>query len=205
MFKEKLHKKLATALLINGFETPKELQLKCLPKINGGFDVIAIGPVNTGKTTTIVISAIQKLQTAFEDPPRALILVSNKEKALAMLEQFKLLTKETDLRVLAIFEEGKIDEQTVDIYAGVDVVIGTANRIMDIYFKRTLNLNKIKLFAIDDAETMIENRWQGQIDRLALSLPKCQHLIFTNGLTEKIEKLVSKFIVSPQIIEVTEL
>ncbi|MDP1803365.1 MAG: DEAD/DEAH box helicase [Bacteroidota bacterium] len=204
MFKEKLHKKLSQALLLNGFEEPKALQLKCLPKINGGFDVIGIGPVNSGKSTLSVITAIQKLQYAFEDPPRALILVANKEKALAMLEQFNLLTKETDLRALAIFEEGKIDEQTVDIYAGVDLVIGTANRIMDIYFKRTLNLNKIKLFIIDDAQSMIDNRWQGQIDRLALSLPKCQHLVFTTGLNEKIEKLISKFIVSPQIIEVKE-
>jgi ATP-dependent RNA helicase RhlE len=51
---------------------------------------------------------------------------------------------------------------------------------------------------------MIKNRWQGQIDRLALSLPKCQHLVFTNELNEKIEKLISKFIINPQIIEVED-
>ena len=67
-----------------------------------------------------------------------------------------------------------------------------------------LNLNKIKLFVIDDAETMPKISAQGHIDRLALSLPKCQHLVFTDGLNEKVEKLIKKFIIAPQIIEVLE-
>ena len=75
---------------------------------------------------------------------------------------------------------------------------------MELYFIRNLNLNKIKIFAIDDAEMMIKIAAQGHIDRLALSLPKCQHLVFTDGLNEKIEKLIHKFIVAPQIIEVIE-
>lgn len=204
MFKEKLNKKLNAALLANGIEEPKEMQLKSLAKINGGYDIIGIGPEGSGKTTLSVIAAIHKLQYAFEDPPRALILVANKEKALAMEAQFKLLSADTDLRVVTVTEEGKIDVQTVEIYAGCDLVIGTANRIIDIYFKRTFNLNKIKLFIIDDAQEMIKNRWQGQIDRLALSLPKCQHLVFTNDLNEKVEKLISKFIIAPHIIEVEE-
>jgi ATP-dependent RNA helicase RhlE len=60
------------------------------------------------------------------------------------------------------------------------------------------------LFAIDDAEMMIKIAAQGHIDRLALSLPKCQHLIFTDNYNEKVEKLIHKFIVAPQIIEVKE-
>lgn len=111
MFKEKLNKKLANALALNGIETPKELQLKSIAKINGGFDVIGIGPLNSGKTTTIVISAIQKLQYAIETAPRALIVVSDKEQAMAMQEQFKLLTEGTDLRTLCVYEEGKIEKQ----------------------------------------------------------------------------------------------
>ncbi len=201
MFKEKLNKKLHAALLANGIEEPKELQLKSLAKINSGSDVIAVGPEGSGKTTMAIISSIQKVPYAFETPPRVLILVGSKEKGLAMEEKFKLLTKETDLRILSIFEEGKMEVQAGDIYEGTDILIGTAKRIMDIYFKQTLNLNKIKLFIIDDAEEMIKNQWQGQIDRLALSLPKCQHLIFTNEFNEKVEKLISKFIVNPHIVE----
>ena len=97
----KVHMKNAAAYqeaLENGFEEPKELQKKCIPKINGGADVIAIGPNGSGKSTTIMMSAIQKLGMAFEDAPRALIIVSDEVKALEMKDQFRMLSKNTDLR-----------------------------------------------------------------------------------------------------------
>lgn len=204
MFKEKLNKKLATAITEHGFEVPKPLQLKSIPKINGGSDLIGIGPKGCGKSSTIIISAIQKLVSAFEDAPRALIIVSDEVKALEMKEKFKLFSYNTDLRSEVAFEGGKIDAQTEAIYFGTDVVIGTAKRVLEIYFRKNFNLNKIKLFVIDDAEMIIKNGLQGQIDRLALSLPKCQHLVFTNELTPKIEKLIEKFIIAPIIVEVEE-
>jgi ATP-dependent RNA helicase RhlE len=204
MFKEKLNKKLATAITEHGFEVPKPLQLKSIPKINGGSDLIGIGPKGCGKSSTIIISAIQKLVSAFEDAPRALIIVSDEVKALEMKEQFKLFSYNTDLRSEVAFEGGKIDAQTEAIYFGTDVVIGTAKRVLEIYFRKNFNLNKIKLFVIDDAEMIIKNGLQGQIDRLALSLPKCQHLVFTNELTPKIEKLIEKFIIAPIIVEVED-
>ncbi|MEI8136662.1 MAG: DEAD/DEAH box helicase, partial [Bacteroidota bacterium] len=102
MFNEKYNKRLAAAFKLNGFETPKELQSKAITKINGGFDIIGVGPINSGRTTLIVMSVIQKLQRAFEDAPRALILVSDMEKALAMKEKFMLLAKDTDLRIYSV-------------------------------------------------------------------------------------------------------
>jgi ATP-dependent RNA helicase RhlE len=203
MFKEKFHKKLAEAIEEYGFDTPTELQLKCISKINSGADVIAISPKNSGKSTLINMSSIHKLQHAFEDAPRALVLVSSMDKALAMKEQFDLLAKNTNLRAVCVFEEGKINVQSEEVYVGTDLVIGTPKRVLEIYFNKNLNLNKLKLFVIDDAELMIKNAWQAQIDRLGLSLPKCQHLIFTNELSDKVEKLIHKFIIAPHIIEVT--
>jgi superfamily II DNA/RNA helicase len=202
MFKEKLYKKLAAAIEEFKFDTPTPLQEKCLSKINAGSDVIAIGPLGSGKSTLITISVIQKLQRAMEDTPRALILVGDKENGIIMRDQLNLLSKNTDLRTNCAFEDENIDRQSIEIYEGTDILIGTAKRILDLYFLRNLNLNKIKLFVIDDAEMMIKNGWHGQIDRLALSLPKCQHLVFTTELTEKIEKLIQKFIIAPHKIEV---
>lgn len=204
MFKERLNKKLAAELESNGISEPKELQVKCIPKINGGFDVVAIAPPLSGKTTTIVLGTIQKLSHGNEEPPRALILVGTMDKVLEMKGLFHILAKDTGLRIKCAYEEGKIDIQSEEIYEGADIVIGTPQRILDIYFSKNLNLNKIKLFAIDDAELMIKHRFQGPIDRIGLSLPKCQHLVFTNSYDEKIQRLISKFIVAPQIIEVLE-
>ncbi len=202
MFKEKLYKKLASALEEFKLETPTPLQAQCLSKINAGSDIIGIGPAGSGKSTLITIASIQKTQRAVEDMPKVLILVGNTENGMAMKEQFGHFAKDTDLRITTAFENGNINEQNAEIYEGTDILIGTAKRILDLYFANGLNLNKIKLFVIDDAELMIKNSWQGQIDRLALSLPKCQHLVFTNEMTEKIEKLISKFIVAPFVVEV---
>ncbi len=202
VFTEKLHKQLAQSLLEHKFEEPLELQTTCLRKISSGIDIIVEAPKNTGKSTTIVISTIQKLQSAYEDAARALIIVANKEDAIAMKEQFSVLAKHTNLRVHAAHEGEKIDKQAETIYFGADVVIGTPVRILELYFKKNLNINKVKLFAIDDAEMMIKNSNQGQIDRLALSLPKCQHLVFTTEYSAKVERLIEKFIVAPAMITV---
>ncbi|MBA3663918.1 MAG: DEAD/DEAH box helicase [Bacteroidetes bacterium] len=202
MFKERLNKKLAAELEINGISEPTPLQLKCIPKINGGFDIVASAPPQSGKTTTIVLGAIQKLGGGDEGPPRALILVGTMEKVLEMKGLFHILAKDSGLRIKCAYEEGKIDIQSEEIYVGADIVIGTPQRILEIYFSKNLNLNKIKFFAIDDAELMIKHRFQGPVDRIGLSLPKCQHVVFTNMYDDKIQRLISKFIVAPQIIEI---
>lgn len=202
IFTEKLNKNLAKSLLENQFEEPLELQDAAIRKINGGGDVIVEAPVGTGKSTTIVISTLQKLQAAFEDAPRALIIVAGKEEVIAMKEQFAVLGRHTNLRIHAAHEGEKIDKLAEAIYFGADVVIGTPVRVLELYFKKNLNINKIKLFAIDDAEMMIKNSNQGQIDRLALSLPKCQHLVFTKEYNPKVERLIEKFIVAPAFIQI---
>ena len=201
MFKEKLHKKLAAALEKHGMPEPTLLQRQCLPKINSGTDAVISAPSGSGKSSLIAISAVHKLQHAFEDAPRALVLVASMDKAKAMKELFMQLAEDTDLRTVAAFDEGKLEEQNRDIYFGTDLVIGTPRRVLELYLTRNLNLNKLKLFAIDDAGLMVKNSWQGQIDRLGLSLPKCQRLFFTTELNEKVQKLVDKFTNTPQVIE----
>jgi ATP-dependent RNA helicase RhlE len=202
MFTEKLIKPLSSALLEAGIIEPLPLQAKSLTKLNAGQDMFGVGGKGIGKTTTAVIATIQKLKEEFEDAPRALIIVATKEKALLMKEQFLLLGKHTSLRYACAIEGIKIEKQFEEIYFGTDVVIGTTSRIMDIYFKHGLNLNKLKLFIIDDTESQIKDAQQGQIDRLAQSLPKCQHLVFVNELNPKIEKLTSKIMINPFVVEV---
>lgn len=203
MFKEKLSKRLFAALNQKGLAEATPLQAELFSKINSGKDLIAVAPPGTGCSTLITISAIHRLQRAIEDAPRALVLTSSMEKCLAMANLFKDLTQDSDLRIELAYDEGKIQEQNEAIYAGTDLVIGTPKRVLEIYFNKNLNINKLKLFVIDDAELMIKHAWQGQIDRLGLSLPKCQHLVFTESLNEKVEKLIHKFMVAPNIVHFT--
>lgn len=202
MFTEKLIKPLSSALLESGIEKPLPLQEQLLSKINAGQDVYGIGNDGIGKTTLSVITAINKLKEEFEDAPRALILVASPEKALAMQEQFMLLGRNTSLRYKLATDGGKIKQQFEDIYFGADVVIGNTKRVMEIYLRYNLNINKLKLFIIDDAEAQVKQALQGHIDRLSQSLPKCQHLVFANELNAKIEKMASTFMINPQIVEI---
>lgn len=204
MFKEKLNKKLFAALEAAGLSEPNALQTTCFSKINSGADLIAIAPEDSGRSTLITIVAAHRLQRAIEDAPRALVLVSSMERAKEMASLFETLTKDTDLRVECAYEEGDIDDQNEAIYAGTDLVIGTPKRLLEIYFSKNMNINKLKLFVIDDAEQMIKKSWQGQIDRLGLSLPKCQHLVFTEQYDEKVEKLIHKFMVAPNVVDLSE-
>lgn len=202
MFSEKLIKPLSSALLEAGLETPLPLQEQLLSKINGGFDVYGIGEDGIGKTTLAVIATINKLKQAFEDAPRALILVASPEKAIELEEQFMLLGKNTSLRYKLAVEGGKIQKQFEEIYFGADVVIGTTKRVMDIYLRYNLNVNKLKLFILDDAEAQVKQALQGQIDRLAQSLPKSQRITFTKELNPRVEKMTSTFMINPTIVEI---
>ena len=202
MFTEKLIQPLSSALIEAGMATPFPLQEKSISKLNAGQDMFGIGPDGIGKTTTAIIATIQKLKEKFEDAPRALIIVATHERALTMKDQFRTIGKNTSLRYACAIEGIKIEKQFEEIYIGTDVIIGTTKRIMDIYFKHGLNLNKLKLFILDDAESQIKDAQQGNVDRLIQSLPKCQHIVFANEMNPKIEKLTAKLMVNPFIVEV---
>ncbi len=193
MFKEKLNKNLLKALTDLAIEEATPIQKKALSKINSGSDLYINSEEGTGKTTLLLLSCIQKLNYAFEDAPRALIITSSEEKALSCTEQFKKLAHYTDLRVTCVTDSGKIEQQTDAIYFGTDVVIGTTKRLVEIYLKRTFNITKLKLFIIDDVEEVAKQNLMSQLERLSLSLPKCQKLFCSNEYSEKIEKITSKF------------
>ena len=198
---KKMSKHLANALTENNILEPTVLQQKIISKINSGADLIIESEDNSGKTTALVLTTIHKLKEPFEDAARALIIVPSIDHAIEMENQFKLLSVGTKLRIHTAHEGGKIDKQNEDIYIGADVVIGTPKRIMEIYFRKNINITKVKLFAIDDTEIVVKNLHQGYIHRLADSLPKCQHLIFTNAYSERIEAMIEKFMVAPQFIQ----
>jgi ATP-dependent RNA helicase RhlE len=204
MFREKLHKKLYAALVENKFESPTPFQLKCLPKVNSGADVIGVAPEGSGKSTLIVVASILKTQRAMEDTPRVLILSGNSEKGREMEEQFRLFAKDTDLRINTAFEDDDKDDQNAAIYDGTDILIGTAKRVLELYFINCITLSKLKLFVMDDPEMTIKHSWQGHVDRLAMSFPKCQHVVFTNDFTDKVESLIHKFMIAPQLVELDE-
>jgi superfamily II DNA/RNA helicase len=204
MIKEKLDIKLLEVLKDNGFTESTSLEQICIPKIKSGRDLLCIAPNGSGKTTTIVVSVLQRLKSSLDDNPRAIIVVHNKERALEMKAEFEQLGEYTDLRVQTACDDEKINDQKDKIYMGSDVVIGTAKRLNQVYSLYALNLGVVKIFAIDNAETVIKSINYTQIDRLSESMPKAQRVVFASQMNEWIERFADTFMNVQDIIEIED-
>ena len=176
-------------------------QSAILPKIKGGANVYGIGPKGCGKTTAFIIATVQKLKgEAFEDAPRAVIIVKNKEAAIELEESFKLFIRRTDLRIFSAFEEQHINNQIDSIYPGVDIVIATPKRLSKLYFLNGINLSQLQLFIIEDAEFLQNVNNNTELNRLSDSIGKCQYLIFGTKMETKMKKFEESFMMNAQLI-----
>ena len=204
MVKEKLDIQLLEVLNENGFTESTELEKICIPRIKSGHDLMCIAAKGAGKTSTIVVSVLQRLKSSLADVPRAIVIVPNKERGEEMKAEFDRLGQYTDLRVNMACDNEKIDIQKDKIYMGSDVVIGTAKRLNLIYSLYALNLNSVKIFAIDDAESVIKSINYLQIDRLSESMPKAQKILFASDLTEWLERFSKLFMNNQEVIEIED-
>jgi superfamily II DNA/RNA helicase len=183
---KKLIEPLKDKLAEKGFTEPLPFQKKILPKIKGGASMYAIAPKESGKTTSIVLSVIQKLKgEAFEDAPRALIFVKDKKTALELESEFLFYTNGSNLRIYCAYEEKTIEAQRDEIYVGTDIVIATPKRLSKLYFLNAINLNKLQMYIVDDASFLFRNNGISEVSRIPESLGKCQYLIFAEKYDER--------------------
>ena len=201
---KKLNTPLKEALTRLEIETPTPFQKKSISKIKSGANFYGIAPDGAGKTTAMIISTIQKLNSeAYMDAPRALIYVKDKESALSLEEKFKAYIRYMDLRIYCAYDEQNIDHQKDDIYYGVDIVIATPSRLNKLFSITGVHLGELQLLIIDDAETLLKRTFNNDIDRISQSITKCQYLIFANSFDEKLEKLQDTFMTNAQIVKIS--
>lgn len=200
----KLSKPLVKAMIEAGFLSPKEIQLQTMSRIIGGQDIVGVGPDGSGKTTTYVLGVLMRLRQGFEEAPRALILVSDKEKVQAVVDQFNLLNKNKTIRIVSLIAGPSVESQMDELTDGVDIVVATPDRARAIYLKLGLNLNKILMFVVDDADLIVKQGMQLPVNELANSIIKCQRLVFTSVMHSKLETMIAPFIRQPFVVEVDE-
>jgi superfamily II DNA/RNA helicase len=203
--KFKLNKQLLRSINEAGYTNPTELQAKTLSRILGGQDIIAIGYEGSGKTTAYILGALNRFNYAPDGVPAVLILVPDKEQVMAVLAQFELLNKNKSISIVGLYVTPGLEAQKNALADGADIVVATPDRARDIYLKLGLNLNKIDLFIVDNADQIIKNGLQLPVAELANSITKCQHLVFSEVMHDRVEKMIAPFMKQPAIIEVEAL
>lgn len=200
----KLNKQLLQAIEEAGFGAPTEIQQKCIPLILGGQHVIGIAQTGTGKTAAYMLPLLMKIKFAQGTDPRALILVPTKELAVQIYAHASALSKYTDLRLLALYGGVGPKTQIEEIKKGVDILISTPGRFMEIYLRNELPAKQIKTLVLDEADRMMDMGFMPQLRRIFEVLtPKKQNLLFSATFSERIEKLSQEFLEFPAKVEVT--
>lgn len=187
-----------------GYLTPKEIQAKTMSRILGGQDVIAVGPEGSGKTTTYILGVLMRLKYTKDEAPKVLILVADAERAIAVIDQFVSLSKNRDLNIVGLYGTGGLEAEINELVLGIDIVVATPTRARAVYLKLGLNLSKLQTFIVDDAELIIKQGMQLPVCELARSAGKCQHLVFTEVIHEKMTKMTDQFMNYPTVLEVED-
>lgn len=194
---KKINENLQQALVENGLTEANEMQQETFATLKSGADCIIIAPTGSGKTTTIVINVIQKLAGSNEESPRALIIVEDKAKVLEMVALFDKYGKNSGLEVYGIHDKGDTDYDKNYISTGIDVLIGTPNKLNDLFSSAGYNVNRLRMFILDDADPILKLRHEIKIMRISNSIAKTQRIIFSDVFTERIEILADKMLVEP--------
>jgi ATP-dependent RNA helicase RhlE len=194
---KKINENLKQALIENDLTDANEMQQETFSTLKSGADCIIIAPKGSGKSTTIVINVIQKLSGSNEESPRALIIVEDKIQVLEMVALFEKYGKNSGLEVYGVHDKGDTDYDKNYISTGIDVLIGTPNKLNDLFSTAGYNVNRLRMFILDDADPILKLRHETKIMRISNSIAKTQRIIFTDVLTERIEILADKMLVEP--------
>jgi ATP-dependent RNA helicase RhlE len=200
----KLNKQLLDAVAEAGFESPTEVQQKCIPLIMGGQQIIGIAQTGTGKTAAYLLPILMKAKFAQGTEPRVLILVPTKELVVQVSKQTLALTKFTDLRLAAIYGGIGPKTQIEAIQAGIDILIATPGRFLELYLRKEVPVKQIKALVLDEADRMMDMGFMPQLRKIFEVIPnKRQNLLFSATYPVKVERLAEEFIEFPVRVEIT--
>ncbi|MFM1876911.1 MAG: ATP-dependent helicase RhlE [Bacteroidota bacterium] len=198
---------LLSAIEQKGYTTPSPIQEKCIPVVLEGKDVLASAQTGTGKTAGFALPMLQQLAqrpSKHNRPVRALILTPTRELAAQVLEDVNDFGKVVDMRATVIFGGVNQNPQVRAIKAGVDVLVATPGRLLDLVDQRLLSLSNVEILVLDEADRMLDMGFLRDIKRILALLPeRRQNLLFSATFSKDIRKLAESFLHHPVTVSAT--
>ncbi|MET1054664.1 MAG: DEAD/DEAH box helicase [Pedobacter sp.] len=200
-----LNRQILNAVADAGFTVATPIQEKAIAPVLSGQDIFGIAETGTGKTAAYVLPILMQLKYAQGDAARALILAPTRELAMQIAEHVKIFSKYTDLRSVVVFGGIGPKTQIEQIKAGVDIIIATPGRFLDIYLSGHINTQYLKFLVLDEADKMMDMGFIGSIHRILEVVPRRrQNLLFSATMSDLVHKIAGDFLKNPTIIEVGE-
>ena len=200
-----LKPEILAALEARGYKEPTPIQELAIPYVLMGRDVLGCAQTGTGKTAGFALPMIEILSSgkAKARMPRSIILEPTRELAAQVAENFAVYGKGLNLSIALLTGGQGMEEQIKKLERGVDVLIVTPGRMLDLHERGNVMLHDIKIFVIDEADRMLDMGFIPDIEKIANILPKLrQTLFFSATMPNEIKKLADKFLMNPREISV---
>ncbi len=190
------------ALSTMGLNEPTDIQRKAIVPAMAGQDVLGIAQTGSGKTLAYLLPLVLKVKYAKEMHPRAVILAPSKELVVQIFRVLEQLTANTDLRLACLYGGVGKKEQVQILEKGIDIVVSTPGRFIDLYSFGHIFTRQIKTMVLDEADRMMEMGFMPQLRQMLEILPvKRQNLLFSATFPERVERLAAEFLEFPTRVE----
>ena len=198
---------LLKAVRLQGYESPSPIQQKAIPPILEGLDVLASAQTGTGKTAGFTLPMLQILSknpVPHRRPVRALVLTPTRELADQVFTNVKHYSKFLDLHAAVIFGGVNQNPQIKQLRNGVDVLVATPGRLIDLENQGHLSLSKVEIFVLDEADRMLDMGFKRDIDKIRSLIPsRRQNLMFSATFSREIKSLAQTILHRPTLVEAT--
>ena len=194
-----LNKNIIKALTDLGYENPTEIQEKAIPQVLSSFeDLKAFAQTGTGKTAAFSLPILEQIDTESKDT-QAVILSPTRELALQIATNIEEFSKYLDgVKTLAVYGGANIDEQIRKLKRGVQIIVGTPGRTVDLINRKQLKLHNIKWLVLDEADEMLNMGFKDELDKVLAVTPKeKQTLLFSATFPQEVERIAKNYMHNP--------
>ena len=204
-----LNKSLIRALSEAGYKTPTPIQIQAIPKVIEGHDLLAIAQTGTGKTAAFSLPILNHINSNQSETknrsPRALVLAPTRELAIQIADSIRLYGTYISFKQVTIFGGVGQTPQVAALRKGVDIIVATPGRLLDLVNQGVCKLDRIELFVLDEADRMLDMGFIHDVKKIVAQLPrKRQTLFFSATMPKTVSSLAANLLVNPVSLSIEQ-